>query len=223
MKHEPITSFSGEFEFLSNFSKLENPINFGHIDFFHLENAYVAGKTMNLELRKEIAEMTPGQAKRKGKKILDEGIDVNPKWNDEFRISFMKTLVDLKFRNNPHLASKLIATGTRTIEEGNTHHDNFFGICRCGNCPPDKIVVFGPKNHLGKIQMIQREVLFSEKIRDFNTAIKHIEVDGEDGMKRAIKLIGTDAALAVFMASFRFRKSGSLVSFPSDPLIDEEV
>jgi hypothetical protein len=42
-------------------------------------------------------------------------------------------------------------------------------------------------------------------------------------MKRAIKLIGTDAALAVFMASFRFRKSGSLVSFPSDPLIDEEV
>lgn len=154
---QPIDQFEGEFEFLSNFFKLLIPIVWGDIAFDTVENAYQASKSSNHLTRVAMSKMKPGKAKRKGAKILASGISVNRWWNDDFKLRLMERLVRLKFATNPDLAEKLLATGDRQIIEGNHWHDNFFGVCRCGNCPIDKQVPAELQNQLGKIIMKIRD------------------------------------------------------------------
>ena len=94
---------------------MRNPIIWGDISFDCLENAYQASKSSNMLVRREISLMSPGKAKRTGEKILKKGVSVNRWWNDSFRLRLMERLEFEKFRNNPDLAVKLLATGTREI------------------------------------------------------------------------------------------------------------
>lgn len=150
---EPITSFEGEFEFLSSFAKLQVPIIWGDISFSALENAYQSGKSSHVLVRRAISRMTPGKAKREGEKILKKGISVNRWWNDDFRLRLMERLDFEKFSKDPELKAKLLATGDREIIEGNNWHDNFFGKCSCDNCPVEKQRPEAEQNNKGKILM----------------------------------------------------------------------
>lgn len=158
MKQESITSFQGEYRFLSNFWKLQNPVIMGDIEFDRTELAYVAAKTSNHNLRLEIRNMKPGEAKAFGEKIFKENLQPNRWWSDNFRLRLMRDLVHQKFFKNPDLADLLRKTDGCDIIEGNTWHDNFFGVCSCGNCPPDKLQI-PPQNHLGKIIMETQKLL----------------------------------------------------------------
>lgn len=137
-----IDSFSGIYEFLSNF--YPSPIDVDGIEFPTVENAFQARKVELYHQRLEFADLTPGQAKRLGRKVkLRDG------WND-MRIDVMEELLRIKF-SNPFLRQLLIDTGNRILIEGNNWNDTFWGMCNGQG-----------QNHLGILLMKIRKELKKE-------------------------------------------------------------
>ena len=138
---KPITSFQGEFRFLSNFWPAD--VEYDGMRFPTVEHAYQAAKTNDISARIEIKNcVTPGQAKRLGKRVK-----IRPGWEAGIKLEVMRDLLEQKF-SDPSLAAKLKATGDVEIIEGNTWGDTYWGVCRGDG-----------KNHLGKILMQIRESL----------------------------------------------------------------
>lgn len=106
-----ITSFQGEYRFLSNFWPC--PVRFEQDSYSSVEHAYQAAKTDDREIRRQIAFLTPGGAKRFGRFVpLKEG------WNG-MKLQVMEKLVERKFVYTPNLGLKLLATGDVQLIEGN--------------------------------------------------------------------------------------------------------
>lgn len=141
---EPITSFSGEYRFLSNFW----PVNITGIlagrSFPSVEHAYVASKSTDsiIHDRLSCSNMTAAQAKSLGRTL-----DIRPDW-DDVKFTVMCVLVRKKFEY-PELAKLLLATGDRPLIEGNTWGDVYWGQCPIGK----------GQNNLGKILEHNREIL----------------------------------------------------------------
>jgi ribA/ribD-fused uncharacterized protein len=128
-----IKEFQGEYRFLSNFYPAK--VVFEGELYPAVEHAYVAAKTLDKEMRRQIAAIVKASdVKRFGRKI-----ELRPDW-DDVKLSIMEELVRQKFTNNPELKQKLLATDDWTIEEGNYWNDTFWGVCRGRG-----------QNHLGKI------------------------------------------------------------------------
>jgi N-glycosidase YbiA len=148
-----INKFSGEYAFLSNFYACD--VLCDGILYPSAEAAYQAAKTNDRNDKLLIAQMTPGQAKRYGRKVkMREG------WDDD-RLTVMEEILRIKFSDNT-LMSLLVLTSARDLIEGNNWGDRFWGVCRGEG-----------QNHLGKILMkIRREAggsLFQpEHARDTN-------------------------------------------------------
>lgn len=143
---DPITSFTGQYRFLSNFYLLDVRMSLDDLFCPTIEHAYQAAKTDNrLHRRRIILAVSPGLAKYYGGKC-----PIRPNWN-EIRLNVMETLVDEKFRTNPRLAGLLEATGDAELIEGNSWGDIFWGVCRGRG-----------ENHLGKIIMRVRGELRAE-------------------------------------------------------------
>jgi len=159
MEENVISSFRGDYRFLSNFWVFERPIIYKDLEFNCVENAYVCAKTTDPDLWVKVQAMTPGKAKAFGKEIFAEELSINPDWCDGFRVKLVTNLVTQKFLNNSVLAQKLLATGNAELVEGNAWHDNFFGVCTCGNCPAEKMLEGGAENYLGKALMEVRNFL----------------------------------------------------------------
>lgn len=135
-----ITSFSGEYSFLSNFYPAK--VKYGQILYPTVEHAYQAAKTLDLDTRQYISQLpTPGKAKRAGKNVmlrLDWGV---------VRLKVMDNLLRKKFKH-PELATLLLNTVGEDLIEVNTWGDHFFGVC-------DDVGA----NHLGKLLMVIRSEL----------------------------------------------------------------
>lgn len=130
---EKITSFDGEFAFLSNFFPCE--ITWEGITFQTTEAAFQAAKTTDLEKRKEIAELsTPGKAKRAGRKL-----EIRSDW-ESIKVSIMEEVLRIKF-SQPKMRELLKSTSSKELVEGNTWGDTFWGVCETG------------QNMLGKLLM----------------------------------------------------------------------
>jgi ribA/ribD-fused uncharacterized protein len=120
-----ITSFTGDYRFLSNF--FPSPVPYDGQMWRTAEHAYQAMKANDWEYRAEIRLLvTPGEAKRRG-----QTIPLRPGW-DGLKKIIMLEIVLAKFRRAHAFARKLAATGDAHLVEGNTWHDNFWGDCRCG-------------------------------------------------------------------------------------------
>jgi ribA/ribD-fused uncharacterized protein len=147
---EPITSFRGDYEFLSNFYRCRVPITFEEDDvtfeFGSAEAAFQAHKTNNVTDLIMLSQMTGSEAKKYGRKIK-----LRDDWND-IRLQVMTKVVLIKFITNWELHDMLIATGQRELIEGNTWGDTFWGVCNGKG-----------ENHLGKILMEVRSALIREK------------------------------------------------------------
>lgn len=128
-----ITSFSGEYRFLSNFYA-------ARCEYKTAEHYYQAAKTTNISDYTKIIECeTPGQAKRMAKTI-----QIRSDW-DNIKLVVMEQLLIKKF-SNYDLACMLLQTGDAVIIEGNTWGDTFWGVCNgVGH------------NHLGNILMKIRD------------------------------------------------------------------
>lgn len=136
-----INSFTGEYRWLSNFWPCD--VTFEGMDYSTVEAAYVAAKTLDTEIRKQIQSLsTPGKCKSFGRKIK-----LRDDWRD-VRIDVMRSLLLQKFSYGTELATKLIDTGDCEIVEGNEWGDTFWGVSGGHG-----------SNHLGKILMDIRRQL----------------------------------------------------------------
>lgn len=145
-----INSFDGEFAFLSNF--YDSPISDGRMIMPTVEHYFQAAKADSMYDYIAIATAaTPGQAKRAGRKVV-----LRHDWED-VKMNVMREALRKKF-SDPELKAKLLATGDQHLEEGNTWHDNFWGVCHCDRCQ-DVMA----HNHLGKLLMELRTELMEDK------------------------------------------------------------
>lgn len=136
-----ITSFSGPYRFLSNF--YPGPVDLSGVSYPSVEHAYVAAKTLDMNLRAKIrATTSPGAVKRLGRSL-----ELRPDW-EFMKLGLMKSLVHDKFALNPALGLRLIQTGDLQLIEGNTWGDTYWGVCNGVG-----------ENHLGLILMDVRRVL----------------------------------------------------------------
>lgn len=145
-----IGNFDKEYTWLSNFSY--SPIEEDGWQYPTVEHYFQAKKTLDKEEYTKIVEAdTPGQAKRLGRKI-----NLRADW-EEIKDDVMFNGVYLKFSQHEGLRKALLDTGEEYLEEGNTWHDNYWGVCHCKKC--QNIIAH---NHLGKILMAVREKLRNE-------------------------------------------------------------
>jgi len=141
-----VIMFRGEYRFLSNFYPCDVTLPaeafLPEMKFNSVENAYVAAKTLDLEMRKHIATLTAGEAKKLGH---EEIFPLRHDYSDERRLNTMRVLVEQKFSTkNPELRQKLLDTKDATLVEGNTWEDDFYGV---------NLTTGSGKNHLGQILM----------------------------------------------------------------------
>lgn len=150
MEKKIINSFSGEFEFLSNFYsilQISSLDSYNSVSNSHrlktLEHGFQAAKTLDLIDQLSVLDAkTPGNAKRLGRKVK-----LRKDW-ESVKLNIMRQLVLDKFSQNYDLKDKLIATNDIELIEGNTWGDKFWGTV-------DGV----GQNWLGKILMETREKL----------------------------------------------------------------
>ena len=144
-----INCFDGDFAFLSNF--YDSPISRDGVIFPTVEHYFQAMKADGmLDYLAIAAAETPGKAKRLGRKC-------QMRWGwERVKEDTMRDALRLKF-SDPELKKKLLATGDEYLEEGNTWHDNYWGVCYCERCSN-----VTAKNRLGHLLMELREELRNE-------------------------------------------------------------
>lgn len=150
MSETEITDFRGVYDFLSNFYAAD--VEYEGATYPTIEHAFQAAKSLDYaEHRSVKAAGSPGIAKRMGRKIKRR--------SDWFDVSLviMEMLVKQKFTRYPELKSKLLATGSANLIEGNNWNDRFYGCIY-----DDKQNEWVGENHLGKILMKIREELQHE-------------------------------------------------------------
>lgn len=135
-----IKGFFGKYRFLSNFYVI--PVIYEGVEYPATENAYMAAKTLDLELRKKFENLTPGEAKKLGRSI-----SLRPDW-EEVKYDIMKEICRYKFTHHQDMRESLLLTGNKYIEETNHWGDKIWGVCNGEG-----------KSWLGKILMEIREEL----------------------------------------------------------------
>lgn len=148
---EQIKSFAGIYVIFSNFTPIR--IEFENMIFGSVEHAYVASKTTNFKLRRDVA-MIPANKAGKAKR-LGRIFQLRPNW-EKLKEEFMKDFVSQKFKKGL-FKEVLLSTRDAEIIEGNYHHDNIWGDCYCKSCSD-----IPGENKLGKIIMKVREELLNE-------------------------------------------------------------
>lgn len=156
-----INGFRGEYSFLSNMHYCK--VEYKGITYPSSENAYQAQKSDNPEWLNYCISCSPKESKKYAPK--NKEIPNNPKfghillrndWNEAKR-DIMKEICYNKFTQNPDLRKMLMATKNYYIEETNTWHDYYWGVCNGQG-----------ENNLGQILMVIRRLLRIESINVVN-------------------------------------------------------
>lgn len=158
--HQIILSFTGSFAWLSNFAScsVTLPADVAHnlptLDYKATENAYMAAKVLNLELRQKLQNLSPKEAKQLSNTPAFEA-QHRADYSNPWRLQIMLELNRQKYsQRNPELRAQLLATGEATLIEGTTWGDTFFGVCmKKGE----------GQNYLGRILMQCRDELRAEE------------------------------------------------------------
>ena len=115
-----ITSFSGEYRFLSNFY----PSTIFHVGKTYISNEHffqAFKATSEHDHEKVRTCSSPGEAKK-----IARSIDLRPDW-ESVKLDVMLLGLRLKFTQNYELRKRLLATGDAHLEEGNTWGDTVWG------------------------------------------------------------------------------------------------
>ena len=145
-----INCFDGKWAFLSNF--YWNEIEHEGIVYPTNEHFFQAMKTLDNDERRQIANcLTPGQAKRMGRRVA-----LRSDW-ESVKEDVMFLGLCLKFADE-QLAGWLLETGDEELVEGTTWHDNEWGNCSCPKCTNIE-----GKNKLGKLLMRVRDMIKEER------------------------------------------------------------
>jgi ribA/ribD-fused uncharacterized protein len=140
--------FGGRGHPFSNFYPA--PVAYEGITFTTGEAAFQSAKTLDMDVRRNFADIDPGRAKGNGRRLK-----LRPDW-EQVKYQVMLDILRSKFQDES-LCSMLLETGDRLIVEDTTGwHDNEWGDCSCEKCAG----VTG-KNLLGKALMEVRSELRS--------------------------------------------------------------
>lgn len=145
-KEPMVLGFQKEHRFLSNFHP--SPLRWDGLEYPCGENAFQAAKSLDPEVRKTFQTMTPGEAKRAGRKLA-----LRPDW-ETAKNQIMLEITRAKFNHpaNWTLRERLIATGIKKLEERNSWGDRIWGTDMNGK----------GQNRLGKILMeVRQEIILS--------------------------------------------------------------
>jgi len=160
-----IDMFDGtENAFLSNFYPYE--IIYNDLKFATTEHAYQWEKAIEGSVDKdgqlwsEKIRLAPTAAKTKK---YGRQCTLRPDW-EQIKFRVMKSVLIEKFRDTP-LWDKLDATGDAYLIEGNTWHDNCFGICLKKDCERGCWKKQG-LNYLGLFLMELRSTIRRQKQED---------------------------------------------------------
>lgn len=140
---DAIRGFTGEYRWLSNFWPCK--VIYGSLVYKSSEAAYQAAKIEDEEQRKLFTTMSASESKKAGKTLY-----LRYDW-DAVKQSVMAEILESKFRLNPELKQKLIATSGKYLEETNWWNDRYWGVCRGKGM-----------NILGKLLMLLRDKLEDE-------------------------------------------------------------
>jgi ribA/ribD-fused uncharacterized protein len=172
MNGSAITSFRGDYRFLSNFYPSPVPALWGIVAdgsgvlFPTVEHAYQASKTSDFELRERILRApTPSRAKQMGKSV-----PLSPGWEAR-KLLVMEELLRWKFLI-PELRQQLLSTGNQTLVEGNSWGDTFWGVCNSVG-----------ENNLGKLLMKIRQEIHMENLSKTTTPVETTPAGEEKGTK----------------------------------------
>jgi ribA/ribD-fused uncharacterized protein len=121
---EAILGFQGDYRWLSNFWPAAVVLPGDSQGYPTVEHAFQAAKTGDPGARRQIRGAAhPGRAKALGRALGRR----RPDW-EVVRVGIMRELLRQKFGVEP-LRSRLLATGSAYLEEGNTWGDTFWGRC----------------------------------------------------------------------------------------------
>lgn len=114
-----IKEFRGDYYFLSNF--YEAPVTWDGITYRNNEAAFQSAKLEDKMAREQFATLDPSSAKRLGRRVL-----LRSDW-EQIKYNIMQEICMAKFTQNEDLREKLVATGDKYLEEGNTWGDKIWG------------------------------------------------------------------------------------------------
>jgi ribA/ribD-fused uncharacterized protein len=129
-----INEFKSEYRFLSNFWLIQvtNMLEKDGLIYPSVEHAYQAAKSLEIVDRRKIQRaLTPSIAKSLGRQL-----ELRLDWDNVKRL-IMLNLLRAKF-SHLELRHKLIDTGNATLIEGNSWHDNYWGVCYCMSCNQER-------------------------------------------------------------------------------------
>lgn len=171
------------------------PFVYGNIMWDSVEAAFQAQKSLDNEIRKQFASLTPGQAKSRGRKVL-----LRPDW-ERVKYDLMYEICLEKFKQNEDLKELLLSTEDALLVENTTGwHDNIWGCCLCYRCRNSK-----SRNNLGVILMRVRSELAGKPIpAKFVLGSDEVEFDfdSEDFRKQKNTLAGIE----VFSNIYKYAK-----------------
>lgn len=139
-----IKGFEGEYRFLSNFWPCK--IVWQNYEFKCSEALYMSFKSGNPAAFAEFAKLEASAAKKLGRQV-----PLREDWNKNKK-RIMANVLNLKFRQNPDLKVKLLATGDAYLEETNWWKDTYWGVCNGVG-----------ENNLGLLLMELREAMQKEQ------------------------------------------------------------
>lgn len=142
---DDITSFGGEYRWLSNFYPCH--VKYGSYVYPSVENAFQAAKVTDESGRGCFLNCTASDAKHLGRRKRDIAKE---QW-DACKVDVMRELIERKFARGMPLAEKLKATHPAQLVEGNWWGDTFWGVCKGVG-----------ENMLGKLLMERRAALLNE-------------------------------------------------------------
>lgn len=150
MEKQVIDSFRGEHEPFSNFYIF--PMTWKGLEYRSVEHAFQAQKPTDPVWQEKIRNAKdPGEAKKLGR---SKKFKLRADWED-VKDGIMEALVTHKFKNSKVLAGELLSTGDALLIEGNTWHDQVWGMVR------GRDGKWVGQNRLGKILMKVRSELRS--------------------------------------------------------------
>ena len=114
-----IKEFSREYYFLSNFYSA--PVSWDGITYLNNEAAFQSAKLEDRKAREQFASLDPSSVKKLGRRVT-----LRPDW-EQIKYVIMQEICKAKFTQNEDLRTKLIATGEKYLEEGNTWGDKIWG------------------------------------------------------------------------------------------------
>lgn len=172
-----IRGFFGEHRWLSNFhlapfsglmmrDGVTEQLTFPSVENFYQYRKLLFADPGHKLILQACLSCSPAESKKLGQQA-----DLGPKqihWDTVKRLTVMEEGVRNKFRQNPDLRDKLLATDGKHLEESNSWGDKFWGVSCIPDSRGDLSILgdrwrkIGGKNMLGHILMKTRAQLFLE-------------------------------------------------------------